>query len=31
VADVKQQARDKRIAELEAEADQKSPHQTGRR
>jgi uncharacterized protein YjbI with pentapeptide repeats len=31
VADVKQQARDKRIAELEAEADQKAPHQTGRR
>ena len=31
VADVKQQARDKRIAELEAEADQKAPHRTGRR
>jgi hypothetical protein len=30
-ADVKQQQRDKRIAELEAEADKKPPHRTGRR
>jgi len=30
-ADVKQIQREKRIAELEAEADQKPPHLTGRR
>ena len=30
-ADVKEQQRKKRIAALEAEADQKAPHQTGRR
>jgi uncharacterized protein YjbI with pentapeptide repeats len=29
--DVKQEQREKRIAELEAEADQKPPHRTGRR
>jgi hypothetical protein len=30
-ADVKDQQRQKRIAALEAEADQKAPHLTGRR
>jgi len=31
VVDQKEQQRKKRIAELEAEADQKPPHRTGRR